>query len=115
MENEKKTIYVRKGSYEKDGKTYSKYFVRGIVRGVDLEAGIVPPDVGGYRVLDVVYGNEMEAELILTPYEIKDDTGRTITGNTYAVRTVDEDGVVYECKVRPARESDKNILQMLLR
>lgn len=80
MENEKKTIYVRKGSYEKDGKTYSKYFVRGTVRGVELEAGIVPPDVGGYRVLDVVYGNEMEAELILTPYEIKDDTGRTITG-----------------------------------
>ena len=111
----KKTIFVEKGNYEKDGKTFNRYFVRGTVRGVELEAGVVPPDVGGYRVLDVVYGSGKEAELILTPYEIKDDSGRTISGNTYSVRTVDEDGAVYECKVKPARESDKSMLQMLLR
>ena len=112
---EKMAIKVEREPFEKNGKTYFGYFVSGEIRGRKIKAGVKPPDVGGYRVLDVVYGNEMEAELILTPYEIKDDTGRTITGNTYAVRTVDEDGVVYECKVKPARESDKNMLQMLLR
>ncbi len=115
MEEKKKTIFVEKGNYEKDGKTFNRYFVRGMVRGVALEAGVVPPDVGGYRVLDVVYGAEKQAELVLTPYEIKDASGRTISGNTYSVRTVDEDGVVYECKVKPARDSDKSMLQMLLR
>ena len=30
----KKTIFVEKGNYEKDGKTFNRYFVRGTVRGV---------------------------------------------------------------------------------
>ena len=41
--------------------------------------------------------------------------GKTIKGNTYAVRSYDDDGTVYECKVKPFRYSDKNILDMLLR
>ena len=36
----KKTIFVEKGNYEKDGKTFNRYFVRGTVRGVELEANL---------------------------------------------------------------------------
>ena len=47
---------------------------------------------------------------------MKDEaTGNIIKGNTYGIRTVDENGEVYECKVKPFRDSDKTLLNMLLR
>ena len=112
MENQ---IKVERDTYEKDGKTYYSYFIKGNVRGRDIRVLIVPPDKGGYTVLDIVFGEEMEAELVLNPYEIKDEsTGRVIKGNSYAVRTVGADGEVYECAIKPFRASDKALLQMLL-
>ena len=57
----------------------------------------------------------MAAELTLTPYEIKDESGKVLKGNTYGVRSVDEDGQIYECKIKPFRDSDKALLNMLLR
>ena len=112
MENQ---IKVERDTYEKDGKTYYSYFIKGNIRGRDIRVLIVPPDKGGYTVLDIVFGEEMEAELVLNPYEIKDEsTGKVIKGNSYAVRTVDEDGEVYECAIKPFRESDKALLNMLL-
>ena len=112
MENQ---IKVERDTYEKDGKTYYSYFIKGNIRGRDIRVLIVPPDKGGYTVLDIVFGEEMEAELVLNPYEIKDEsTGKVIKGNSYAVRTVDEDGEVYECAIKPFRASDKALLNMLL-
>ena len=112
MENQ---IKVERDTYEKDGKTYYSYFIKGNIRGRDIRVLIVPPDKGGYTVLDIVLGEEMEAELVLNPYEIKDEsTGKVIKGNSYAVRTVDEDGEVYECAIKPFRARDKALLNMLL-
>ena len=112
MENQ---IKVERDTYEKYGKTYYSYFIKGNIRGRDIRVLIVPPDKGGYTVLDIVFGEEMEAELVLNPYEIKDEsTGKVIKGNSYAVRTVDEDGEVYECAIKPFRASDKALLNMLL-
>ena len=112
MENQ---IKVERDTYEKDGKTYYSYFIKGDIRGRDIRVLIVPPDKGGYTVLDIVFGEEMEAELVLNPYEIKDESsGKVIKGNSYAVRTVDEDGEVYECAIKPFRASDKALLNMLL-
>ena len=110
-----KKIFVERDTYEKNGNTYFSYFIKGIVRGKEVRIMIVPPDKGGYTVLDIVFGDQMAAELTLTPYEIKDDSGRVMKGNTYGVRSVDEDGVVYECKVKPFRDSDKSMLNMLLK
>ena len=84
-------------------------------RGREVRAAVVPPDRGGYAVLDIVFGDKMEADLVVTPFEMKDDaSGRTITGNTYKVRSVDENGEVYECKIKPFRASDKTLITMLL-
>ena len=113
MENKK--IFVEREVYEKDGKEYFSYFIKGVVRGKEVRILIAPPDKGGYTVLDIVFGNEMSAELTLTPYEIKDDSGKVLKGNTYGVRSVDEDGQIYECKVKPLRDSDKSLLNMLLK
>ena len=113
---ENKQIYVERDTFEKDGKTYYSYFIRGKVRGKDVRVAIVPPDKGGYAVLDIVFGDAMSAELVAKPYEIKDDsTGKVITGNSYAVRSVDENGEEYECAVKPFRSSDKALMNMLLR
>lgn len=112
---EDKKIFVEREVYEKDSKEYFSYFIKGNVRGKDVRVLITPPDKGGYTVLDIVFGNEMAAELTLTPYEIKDEKGKVLKGNTYGVRSVDEDGQVYECKIKPFRDSDKALLNMLLR
>ena len=114
MEN--KQIFVERETFESKGNTYFGYFIRGVVRGKEVRIAIVPPDKGGYTVLDIVFGEAMAAELTLTPYEIKDEaTGKVIKGNSYGVRSVDENGEVYECSVKPARSSDRSLLNMLLR
>lgn len=112
---DEKKIFVEREVYEKDGKEYFSYFIKGVVRGKEVRVLITPPDKGGYTVLDIVFGNEMAAELTLTPYEIKDEKGKVMKGNTYGVRSVDEDGQVYECKIKPFRDSDKALLNMLVR
>lgn len=112
-----KQIFVERETFVKNEKTYFSYFIKGKVRGKDVKVAIVPPDNGGYPLLDIVFGSEMKAELTLKPYEIKDErTGNVITGNSYGVRTVDkETGEIYECPIKPYRSSDKAILGMLLR
>ena len=115
MKNNNK-IMVERETYEKDGKTYFTYFIKGKVRGKDVRIAVTPPDKGGFTVLDIVFGNEMKADLVINPYEIKDEaTGNVVKGNSFAVRTVDENGEVYECPIKPFRQSDKALLNMLLR
>lgn len=109
-------IFVERDTFEKNGKSYFSYFIRGNVRGREVRVGVTPPDKGGYLVLDIVFGLADMAELVVKPFEMKDDaTGRVITGNTYMVRSYDENGEVYECPIKPARASDKTLLNMLLR
>ena len=111
----KQVIMVERETFEKNEKTYYSYFVKGQVRGRDVKVAIIPPDKGGYTVLDIVFGEAMQAELKITPFEIKDETGKVITGNTYAVVTHDENGEIYECSVKPYRNSDKALLNMLVK
>ena len=109
-------ILVERETFEKNGKTYFSYFIKGNIRGKDVMVAIVPPDRGGYTVLDIVFGNSMAAELGVKPFEIKDDaTGKVISGNTFSVISYDENGEVYECGIKPFRASDKALLNMMLR
>ena len=117
--NNEKQLYVQKEPFEYNGKTYNHYYIKGVVRGREVKIDLAPPnkdtDMGGYAVLDIVFGNADKAELVLVPYEIRDDkTKKVVKGNSYVVRSVDEDGRVYECPVKPARTSDKSLLNMLL-
>ena len=114
--NAEKNIFVEREVFEKDGKSYFSYFIRGNVRGKDVRVAIIPPDKGGYTVLDIVFGSATAAELVVKPFEIKDDaTGKVISGNSYAVKSYDEYGVEYECTIKPFRASDKALLNMLLK
>ena len=81
---EDKKILVERETYEKDGKKFFSYFIKGNVRGKDIRVLIVPPDYGGYAVLDIVFGEAMSAQLMLVPYEIRDEkTGKVSKGNSY--------------------------------
>ena len=117
--NNEQQLYVQKEPFEYNGKTYHHYFIQGMVRGREVKVELAPPnkdtDMGGYTVLDIVFGDADRAGLIIEPFEITDDkTKQVIKGNRYLVRTVDEDGKVYECTVKPARTSDRSLLNMLL-
>lgn len=113
-----KKIKVERELFEnkKTGKTYYTYFIKGVVRGREGRVAVVPPDNGGYLILDIVFDQDMAADLVMKPYEIKDEkTGSVVKGNTYAVRSVDENGLEYECPIKPFRMSDKSFLNMMLR
>ena len=106
-------------SIEYNGKMYNHYYIKGVVRGREVKIDLAPPnkdtDMGGYIVLDIVFGDADRAELVIEPFEITDDkTKQVIRGNRYFVRTVDEDGKVYVCMVKPSRTSDRSLLNMLL-
>ena len=57
-------IIVERETFESKGKTYYTYFIKGQVRGKDVRVAVIPPDKGGYAVLDIVFGDAMEAELV---------------------------------------------------
>ena len=116
MAMNEKMIYVERETFEKNGKVYFSYFIKGVIRGKEVKINIMPPDKGGYTVLDIVFGNAMAAELVIKPFEIKDDaTGKVISGNSFAVQSYDEDGEIYECAIKPFRASDKALLNMLVK
>ena len=116
MKGNSKKIVVERETYEKNGNQYFAYFVKGNVRGKDVKASVKPLDIGGYTLLDIVFNGELQADLATTPYEIKDEkTGTVVSGQTYSVRSVDENGEIFECRVKASRQSDKQLLSMIVR
>lgn len=64
MTKKENKIMVERETFEKNGKTFYSYFIKGTVRGKDVRVLITPPDKGGYAVLDIVFGNQNSAELV---------------------------------------------------
>ena len=111
-----KKIMVERETFEYNGKTYFSYFIKGQVRGRDVRVALMPPDKGGFTLLDIVYDKNNAAELQTKHYSMRDErTGKTIEGDTYFVKSVDENGEIYECPIKPFRPSDKALLSILLR
>jgi len=110
-------VVVERETYEKNGNQYFAYFVKGVVRGKDVKAGILPSDFGGYTLLDIIFAGDEQVYLEARPFEFKDEkSGEMISGVSYMVVTVDEKtGEVFECKVKASRQSDKQLLAMILR
>ena len=66
-------------------------------------------------MLDIVFDNAMSSDLILKPYEIKDDRGHVLKDNTYAVVSVDENGIDYECAIHlKAKRAETDIPDFFL-
>ena len=114
MENKSITILVEREVYEKGGKSYYSYFIKGTLRGRDFKISVKPHDIGGYTALDIVFDDSMAAELVITPFEMPNErTGGTIKGSTLTVVSYDKDGTKYECPITTSRKSDKALFKML--
>ena len=110
-----KKLIVQREKFDYKGKEYLSYFIKGVVKGREVKATLKPQDINGYTILDIIFEGANEVELIAKPYSMTDDNGNVISGNTYIVRSVDENGEVYECPVKHSRGSDKVLLNMLMK
>lgn len=121
MANESKVNNVNNGlvlereSFKgNDGKDYFSYFLKGKVRNRDVKVDFAPKDKGGYEPLDIIFDVNPKAELVMSEETMVDTNGKETKYMTYKARTIDEDGLVYECGIKPSRDSDKALLGMLL-
>lgn len=106
---------VREPFKAKDGRKMFSYCVKGKVRGRDVKVDFNAKDQGGYEVLDILFGDRDMLPLAMFEDEMTDDKGNITRYTVYEVRDVDEDtGEIFSYKVKPARESDKSILRMIL-
>lgn len=105
---------IRESFNGKDGKKYWSYMVKGKVRGREIKIDFVPKDIGGYEPLDIVFDVRDKAELIISQEQITDSFGNKSTYISYKAQNVDEFGIVYDCGIKPQRDSDKSLLLMLL-
>lgn len=115
-EKEVKCLKIERETYQsKENVERYSYFIKGVIRGKSIKVSLIPSDIGGYDVLDIVFGDADSANLVLIPYSMVDEkTGQVINGNGYEAQNVDEQGEVYKCKVKPRQASDKSLLEMLL-
>jgi hypothetical protein len=112
------TLFVERETFKgrDNGQEYWSYFVRGTIRGREVKVSLIPPDKGGYEVLDIVFIGAVKLPLKRTENEMTDDvTKRRTTYLTYTVTGVDENGEIYDTDIKPARKSDKSLLEMLYR
>ncbi|MDE6398794.1 MAG: hypothetical protein K2L51_05685 [Clostridiales bacterium] len=112
---EREEITDKKGNpYTTDGgEKMFAYVLKGQLQGKNTKVDFVPKDKGGYEVLAFVFGVADKAELIINVEEMETEDGRKTRYNSYLLRTIDSDGVPWECEVKPQRNSDKSLLKML--
>ncbi|MCQ2801396.1 MAG: hypothetical protein MJ222_01910 [Bacilli bacterium] len=110
---EEKQLVVERETYKKGDEERFSYFVKGVLRGKEIKAYLQPKDVGGYQLLDIVFLTEKTAKLVAVPFEVKDENGNIVKGNTFEAQNTDENGKVYSCPLVPHNPSDKAILKLL--
>lgn len=112
---EKRLIVERKEFTVKDGRSMWGYAVNGSVNGRELKVDFQAYDQGGYEVLDMIFALKPTAELLMHDESMTDnETGEIRTYTVYEVANTDEDGDELRCRIKPARNSDKSVLDYLL-
>ena len=98
---------------KRDKREMYGYYVKGKYRGRELKVDFNAADQGGYETLDIIFSISPTAELLITEEEMVTD-GVKSSYTVYEVRNVDEDGIEFKYKVKPARKSDVTYLEVLL-
>lgn len=96
-----------------DGRLYFAYMLKGKLRGRDIKVDFSPKDMGGYLPLDLVFDISPKAELLITEV-VTEMNGTKSRRTVYEVCTVDEEGQIWKCEVKPTRKSDGDLLAMVL-
>lgn len=98
----------------KDGRLYYAYIVRGNVRGQEKKVDFVPKDQGGYEPLDILFDIAPKAELVMSDEVMTNADGSKTSYTAYRAQVTDEDGEIWDCGVKPQRDSDKALLKFML-
>ena len=115
VEKQKTCLYVEREMFTaKDKREMYGYFVRGQIRGREVKVDFNAKDQGGYETLDLIFDINPKAELLIHDETMTDDKGNVTKYRVYEVQNVDELGIVYKYKVKPARDSDITYLNVLL-
>lgn len=110
----KSGLKIERSKYVKDNKEYFNYFVKANLRGKEINANLVPSDIGGYELLPIVFYESETIDLGLVPYSITNEkTGEVQSGFTFVGYSMDTDGTLYTTKLRASHDSDKAILNVL--
>ena len=112
----RKPIVDEKGNQliSKDNHPLYAYMVCGYIRGQEKKIDFAPKDQGGYEPLDILFDMADKAELIMSDEVMINDDGTKTPSVSYKVQVVDEDGEIWDCGVKPQRDSDKVLLKFLL-
>ncbi len=112
---EQEPLYIQRESFVgSNGEDYWSYFLKGKIRSRVVKVDFIPKDKGGYEPLDILFEIEQKVKLIISDEEMVDNSGKTLKYKSYNLIAVDENGLEYSCGVRPARDSDKSLLNMIL-
>lgn len=106
-------LYVEREKFTSNGEQYWAYVLNGKVRGRDVKVDFIPKDKGGYEPLDIVFSIADTAELVMTTETMIDAVGKKMSYITYKVINKDDLGIL-ECGVKPSRDSDKALLNMII-
>ena len=96
-----------------DGRLYFAYVLHGKLRNRPVKVDFSPKDKGGYLPLDLVFDVSEKAELYISEV-VQEINGTKSKRTVYTVNTVDEDGILWKCEVKPTRGSDRDMLAMLI-
>ncbi len=107
-------ILYREQFETKDGRELYNYILKGKFKGRDVKVDFIAHDQGGYEVLDMVFELNNTAELVIKEDTMVDANGEVKPFTVYHAQNKDEDGIILDCRVKPARDSDKSILKYLL-
>ena len=105
----------QKGFMGRDGNVYYGYIVDVVLRGRDMKVDFVPKDKGGYEVLELVFNGKKTVDLYVTEDTMVDSTGKKTRFKVYTARSIDENGEIFEINVKPDKDSDKSIIENVLR
>ena len=115
VEEQKVNIFVEREPFKgDDGKQYWSYVLRGKIRDRAVKVDFAPKDKGGYEVLDILFDVQDKAELVITKSVMQQSDGTKTKLTSFDLKTYEGEDV-YECPVKPSKDSDKALLKMILR
>ena len=116
VEEQNTKLFVERDTFTgSDGKKYWNYFLRAKIRERDKKINFSPKDKGGYDFLDMVFEIADKAELVISEEEMTNEITKKVSKyKTYKLVVKDEDGLEFECGVRPSKDSDKSLMNMLI-
>ena len=80
----------------------------------DIRIDFAAKDPGGYEMLDIIFMLADYAYLVMHDESMTDNAGNKSLYRVYEIVNEDEFGIRYAYKVKPSRESDKAMLDVLI-